>query len=419
MARQRLSGHVRPVRREGREVRGLWALVVALPAEVQADGSRRYPKTQRTVQASGKREAERLLGDWIRELEDHACSDPRRLTIGSLCDQWLEAVVHEVRPKTLDFYRGNVRRHVRPALGEVLAVDLRPSDLTRLYAEKMAAGLSETSCHHIHATIRVAYSWGLREELVQSNPAERVKRPPRQQARAVAVWDQETILRALSLADGLMVQVPLVLAAWAGLRVGEVCGLQWSDVDLEAGLLVVRRAIEATDDGALVIVPPKSEAGLRVVPLPAMAASVLRSHQERQEELRRAWRGRWNREGWVVATVEGRMANPDTVSSAWGRFVRTRKLPPITFHGLRHSYATDLFSEGDGMLKIVQERLGHADPATTARVYLHVTEEASAAAVAEQERRIEEAAARLAAKEDPVEALRADLDAWGSDGEGA
>ena len=185
-----------------------------------------------------------------------------------------------------------------------------------------------------------------------------------------------------------------MLGAWAGLRVGEMCGLQWPDVDLDGGFLVVARAIEQTS-GGLVTVAPKSEAGRRVVPLPAQAVAVLRVHRSRQDELRAARRGRWNEQGWVMATLDGRAMSPDSISSNWTRFVKTRKLPSLTLHGLRHSYATDLFEHSvaggkESMLKIVHERLGHADPATTARIYLHVTEAASDKARTEQELRIAE-----------------------------
>ena len=83
--------------------------------------------------------------------------------------------------------------------------------------------------------------------------------------------------------------------------------------------------------------------------------------------MRFARRGRWNEQGWVMATVDGRAMSPDTISSSGTRFVKMRKLPPLTLHGLRHPYAADLFENAldggkESMLKIVQERLGHADP---------------------------------------------------------
>ena len=220
---------MRPLKRNGKAVRGRWELTVALPAEVRPDGSRRYPKTQRTVSAKGRREAERLLREWTAEIEAHANIDPSRLTVGALCDRWLAGIAHEVRPKTLDFYADIVRLHVKPSIGAAVAAKVRPSDLTRLYVQKREAGLGETSVRHIHSTISACYSWAENEELLEVNPAARIKKRhrPRQAERPVTVWGQAEIVRAVELSEGLLVQAPLVLAAWAGLRDGEICGLQW------------------------------------------------------------------------------------------------------------------------------------------------------------------------------------------------
>ena len=137
------------------------------------------------------------------------------------------------------------------------------------------------------------------------------------------------------------------------------------------------------------------------MPLPEQAVSVLRIHKSRQDELRAAHKDRWNERGWVMATLTGKPMSPDSISSNWAPFVKTRTLPALTLHGLRHSYATDLFEHSvaggkESMLKIVQERLGRADPATTARIYLHVTERASDKARSQQEARIAKAIASAA-----------------------
>jgi integrase len=86
----------------------------------------------------------------------------------------------------------------------------------------------------------------------------------------------------------------------------------------------------------------------------------------------------WNPQGYVVTTTDGRPMKPRNLSSAWADFVRRKELPAITFHGLRHSYTTGIFDRGgenrEGMLKVAQKLAGHADPMTTARIYLHATE---------------------------------------------
>ncbi len=222
--------------------------------------------------------------------------------------RWLAAI--DVRPKTRQFYADNVRLHIEPSLGDMLARDLRPSHLTALYAAKRDAGLSDTSRHHIHATVRAALSWGVNEELVDSNAAERVQDAPRQARREVVTWSQDDIARALHEADGLQILVPLVLGAWAGLRAGEICGLQWQDCDLDAAVLQIRRSLEQTREG-LHVVPPKSEAGVRDVPVPSQLVEILRAEKVAMDELHLAHRGAWNPELYVLLSHKRRTDAPE------------------------------------------------------------------------------------------------------------
>ena len=113
-------------------------------------------------------------------------------------------------------------------LGEMLARDLRPSHLTALYAAKRDAGLvgDQQAPHPRHGARCVLM--GTQGRLVDRNPAERVQDPPRQSRRDVVTWSQDDVARGLKAADGLQVFVPLALGAWAGLRAGEICGLQWA-----------------------------------------------------------------------------------------------------------------------------------------------------------------------------------------------
>lgn len=431
---ERLTGTVRQVARDDRDTRDRWLLVVNLPREpvVGADGRQerdargrprwRYPKRERTIEASGERAADRALEAWISELEEQRTRDARRLTVAGLADRWIAAIAdHEIRLKTVAFYRDNLRLHVLPAIGAIGALELQPSDLTRLYAAKRAAGLSETSIRHVHATVDALYAWSIREQILESNPCRRVKKRqrPRQERRELVTWDQETIARALALAVERrrgreptpirLVRIPLVLAAWCGLRDGEICGLRWSDLDLERGILTVARGVQYAG-GELHVMPPKSKTSARSIPIAAPVVEILAEHKRAQDELRLAHRGRWNRLGYVLCTRDGGPCNPDTISSTWARFVRSRELPPITLHGLRHSYATDLFEHAAGgaesALKIVQERLGHSSPAITAAIYLHVTERADSAATEDQARRIAEAL-EAEARKDPQPATDA------------
>jgi hypothetical protein len=149
MSRDRLSGFVRPAKRKGRPVRGLWELWVCLPPEPAQgkDGlplldkrgrpKMHYPKTMKCVEAQGKKAAERLLEARIAELEQHQSIDVAKLTLAGLLDRWLDATWGEMRVATRNSYKSIRRLHVDPALGGVLALELTRTQLSAYYSAKM------------------------------------------------------------------------------------------------------------------------------------------------------------------------------------------------------------------------------------------------------------------------------------------
>jgi integrase len=250
----RLTGFVYPVKKNGVPVRGRWQLWVNLPSEpafdrdgqpvVDAKGrqKQRYPKTTKVVEAPGKKAAERLLETWIAELESHRSIDPDRLKLAEVLDRWLEATRGEMRVASYNSYRRIRRIHVDPALGQVLAGKLTRAQLSTYYAAKMRGSkkkkpLAETTVAHHHAMLKTACNWALEEELLLVNPALRVKNPPALRPKIRPVWSMEEIARTVIKARGLQVHAAGVLAGFSGLRVGEISGLLWSDLDLERGFV--------------------------------------------------------------------------------------------------------------------------------------------------------------------------------------
>ena len=277
---ERLTGFVYPVKKNGVPVRGRWQFVsghgsrppprLRLPREeerrprarplaavgepavrarvrpgrpagpgLEGPAEAEYPKTTKVVEAKGKKAAERLLETWIAELEAHRTIDPDRLKLAELLDRWLEATRGEMRVASYNSYKRIRRIHVDPALGQVLAGKLTRAQLSTYYAAKMRGSkkkkpLAETTVAHHHAMLKTAYNWALEEELLLVNPALRVKNPPALRPKTRPVWSMEEIASTVIKARGLQVHAASVLAGFSGLRVGEIAGLLWTDLDLSA-----------------------------------------------------------------------------------------------------------------------------------------------------------------------------------------
>jgi integrase len=191
----------------------------------------------------------------------------------------------------------------------------------------------------------------------------------------ISALDETQILVLLEYLDRTLVGPVTRLAIYTGMRRGELLGLTWDAVDLERRVLHVRQSIEVTGSGKTRSVrfkAPKTEKSRRDIALTAGAIELLRSHHAEQSELRVFLGGPFGDERLVFPNPRTREPwKPDTFSNEFLRAVKGSKLPKVTFHGLRHSYASISLRAGTP-LKVVSEMLGHTTTAITADLYTHV-----------------------------------------------
>jgi integrase len=163
------------------------------------------------------------------------------------------------------------------------------------------------------------------------------------------------------------------LALACGLRQGEALGLQWDDVDLERGSIMVRHTL-AQIDGKRVLAEPKTEQSHRTIPLPAIVRASLRAHARRQAEDRERAGECWQPSGFVFTTKRGRPLDAKNVTHRFQAIVKRADLPHQRFHDLRHACASLLLCQGLN-LKDVSETLGHSRIAVTVDLYGHMYDE--------------------------------------------
>jgi integrase len=162
-----------------------------------------------------------------------------------------------------------------------------------------------------------------------------------------------------------------MIALFGGLRLGEVLALRWSNVDLDRKVLRVVEALEETKVFGIRFKPPKSRAGKRDVTLPDILVEALHEHRKAQLELRlQLGLGKLPPDALLFASIEGKPLSTADVSVLWSRFADRIGIPEITFHGLRHTHASQLIDAGVDIATI-SKRLGHATPGITLAVYAH------------------------------------------------
>jgi integrase len=316
-------------------------------------------KTRREVQ-TGVRQ---LLGDADRGV----LPPPERRTLGQHLEQWLEhGVRHTRRPRTWQTYRERARLYVLPSLGRVRLTQLEPAHLQRLYGELLARGLAPQTVHHAHSLIRAALGQAVAWGLIPRNVATLVK-APRVERAEIPVLDAAQA-RQLRVAAGATRWGPLIAVALAtGMRQGELLGLQWGDVDLDAGLIRVRRQLGRDKTLAEV----KTAKGRRSIDVPASTVTILREHRRRQNEARLYLGPEYEHRDLVFCTHTGRPLGYRNVTREYKKLLRRADLPAVPFHALRHTNATLLLLQGEHP-KVVQERLGHSTVAMTMDIYSHL-----------------------------------------------
>jgi integrase len=298
--------------------------------------------------------------------------DPSSVTVNEYLQRWLnDSVKGSVRPITFESYERLVRVHVVPALGRVKLKALSPAHLQGLYRDRLDAGLSPSTVQRVHAVIHRALKQALRWGLVSRNVSEAAN-PPKAQRKEIRPLTPEQVRTLLRTAQGDRLGALYALAITTGLRQGELFGLRWEDVDLEAGRLSVRQTL-TTPKGGRRLGPPKRSKSRRSVKLTAGAVKALRDHRERQLEEREKLAELWQDHDFVFTTQVGTPLNRHNFfRRCYKPLLEEAGLPrSIRFHDLRHTCATLLLSKNVNP-KIVQELLGHANISQTMDTYSHM-----------------------------------------------
>lgn len=323
-----------------------------------------------------KADAERMVTELVKRKNDGEYRPPDRATVGSyLTARWLPAKRAQLRPSTFDSYRRTIDLHVISAIGRIPLQRLTAEDLDGLYSRLAEGGegrrrLAPKTIHSIHEMLHKALADAERKGSVIRNVAALADPPKLSSAtnHLMRVWDAEQLRQFLDGIADHRLHPAYYLAANTGMRRGEVLGLRWRDVDLDARRLSVHQAVISVAY-ALQVADVKTGTSRRTIDLDPRTIAVLRSWRKRQLEERLALGEEHHDHGLVFARPEGTPIHPDLFSKTFDRLVARSGLPVIRLHDFRHSHAS-LLLKSRVPVKVVSERLGHATPAFT--VYQHV-----------------------------------------------
>jgi integrase len=305
-----------------------------------------------------KVDAQRWLDEMTAAIVTGQYVDPAagRVTFREYAERWRATQVH--RPTTAAHVETMLRRHVYPSLGDKRLGSVLPTDIQSL-VKQLSLSLAPTTVGVVHRILAGIFKAAVRDRRIVVSPCEGTKLPKvhRQRIEPMTLEAVEALTDAIPERYRALV----TLAAGTGLRQGEALGLTVDRIDFLRRQLTVDRQLVTMPDRTPYLAPPKTQASVRVVPLPQVVIDALAVHL-----------ATWPAEEFVFTTALGDPIRRTAFSAAvWRPAVRRAGLSGVTMHSLRHFYASLLIRHGESV-KTVQARLGHASAAETLDTYSHL-----------------------------------------------
>ncbi len=313
-----------------------------------------------------EREAKARLREMIRARDRNATVRPAHTTLKDFIAIWLEQVVKPNRAtNTYSYYEALTRLYILPKLGRTPLGKLSATDIREWQAALLDEGVTGKNVKLANYALRTILRQAIKEELIETNAALLVD-PPRTERFEARPLEEDEVVTFLKAIQGKRHELVFLTAIGTGLRIGELLGLRWEDIDTERRFIHVRGALHRVVGGQLQYKSTKNVTSKATIAIPRFVADALHAHKKSYLEAEDK-----PASNFVFATNRtGAPPYPTTILRALREITEATKLPPIRFHDLRHTYGSMLL-DMDVDLKAVSDMLRHRDIATTANTYGH------------------------------------------------
>ncbi len=350
----------------------------------------RIIKHTKTVHGT-KKDAEIELAKFVAEVQNGLVVEGKSLKFSEFTEIWKRDYgSKELAPSTYKRYCRMLETRILPYFGHFYINKIKPTDIMLFYdllsrdtqlvrkknnnGKKTLKGLSGKTILEHHRLIRAMLHKAIYWQLIVSNPAERVQPPRSMKPKRRYYDDEQTKILLAKLSelneDQIKYKVAIILTVFTGVRLGELMGLEWKDVDLKSGIVSINRSSQYLSDKGVFTKTPKTESSIRDVAIPDFVISLLEEYKIWYKEQNSIYGELWTNSDRLFIQADGKPMHPSTISKWFVRYVEQIGLPVINFHGLRHTNATLLISQNIDVA-VVAARLGHAQITTTFNFYVH------------------------------------------------
>ena len=347
-------------------------------------------KKTKTVHCT-KKEAEIELAKFVADVQNGMVIEGKSLRFSEFTEIWKRDYgSKELAPSTYKRYCRMLETRLLPYFGHFYVNKIKPTDIMQFYdllskdtqlirkkdnnGSKTLKPLSGKTILEHHRLLRAMLHKAVYWQVIVSNPAERVQ-PPKAKKPKRKYYDDDQckiLLENLEQLDEEQIKykTAIILTVFTGVRLGELMGLEWNDIDFRNGIVSINRSSQYLADTGVFTKVPKTESSIREVAIPDFVISLLEEYKLWYEEQKSLYGELWINSNRLFVQADGKPMHPSTISKWFVKFIEQIGLPVINFHGLRHTNATLLIAQNIDVA-VVAARLGHAQITTTFNFYVH------------------------------------------------
>ena len=349
------------------------------------------PMIHRKTVHGTKKDAEVELAKFVTEVQNGLVIDGKSLKFSEFTEIWKRDYgSKELAPSTYKRYCRMLEKRLLPYFEHFYISKIKPTDIMKFYdllekdtqlvrkqgnnGAKTKKPLSGKTILEHHRLLRAMLHKAVYWQLIVANPAERVQPPKARKPKRRSYDDEQTKillenLELLSIED-TKYKVAITLTIFTGVRLGELMGLEWQDVDFKNGIISINRSSQYLSDMGVFTKVPKTESSIREIAIPEFIISLLEEYKLWYDEQKSTVGDFWHESNRLFVQDDGKPIHPSTISKWFEQFVKKIGLPVINFHGLRHTNASLLVAQNID-IAVISARLGHAQISTTLDFYVH------------------------------------------------
>ena len=349
------------------------------------------PMIHRKTVHGTKKDAEVELAKFVTEVQNGLVIDGKSLKFSEFTEIWKRDYGSKERaPSTYKRYCRMLETRLLPYFGHFYINKIKPTDIMKFYdllekdtqlvrkkgnnGSKTKKPLSGKTILEHHRLLRAMLHKAVYWQLIVANPAERVQPPKARKPKRRSYDDEQTkiLLENLELlsSEDTKYKVAIILTVFTGVRLGELMGLEWQDVDFKNGIISINRSSQYLSDMGVFTKVPKTESSIREIAIPEFIISLLEEYKLWYEEQKSIYGELWTNSDRLFVQADGKPMHPSTISKWFVKYVGQIGLPVINFHGLRHTNASLLVAQNVD-IAVISARLGHAQISTTLDFYVH------------------------------------------------